>query len=62
MAALACLALSCWHWIETYGNRIEVIEAVAGKPISVKGRYIRVFGAPQCELAMAGHPAAYDAA
>jgi hypothetical protein len=44
LTATICLALGGWHMLNTYGNYMEVGDLAVGKPIRVKGRFIRVFG------------------
>ena len=48
LAAIICLMLGGWHLLETYGNYMDVGDMAVGKPITVKGRVIRVLGPPKC--------------
>jgi hypothetical protein len=50
LAALVCLALGTWHWIETYGNRLDVEGARVGVPVRVKARCLWPFGPTECYI------------
>jgi hypothetical protein len=51
-SAIICLLLGGWHLLNTYGNYMEVGKLAVGKPIRVKGRFIRVFGPKRRTIAV----------
>jgi hypothetical protein len=47
IAAVVCAAFGGIHLLNAYGSWIEVSDLAVGKPVIVKGRYIRLFGPPK---------------
>jgi hypothetical protein len=50
LAALVCLLLGGWHWIESYGNHLDIEEVRLGETIRVKARYFWLLGPAECQL------------
>jgi len=49
------LALGLLHLLETHGQRIEPAQAMVGAPLTLKARYVRPFGPPECILFVEAH-------
>lgn len=50
LAAVVCILLGGCHLLDTYGNWLDVGDAIIGQPIPVKATCIRLFGPPECYL------------
>ncbi|HEV3342890.1 MAG TPA: hypothetical protein VG125_21130 [Pirellulales bacterium] len=50
LAAFVCLALGCWHLLETYGTSLKVESPRVGELFRVKATNFRPFGPPHCAL------------